>query len=145
MHQEIARLFIVDPNLIDAAGHYLQHATAISEEAVSRGILVTWVTAASFDITLAPDFVQLRRIFTHNIFDEFHSNEEGWVLNNFNQYNQYFYGLLVSLGLHSVDRSIFLFSNVLHNQLYAIENWSQLLPEHSYAVCILRWNNATMD
>ena len=145
MHEEVTRLFIVDPNLIDAAGHYLQHATAISEEAVSRGILVTWVTAASFDITLAPDFVQLRRIFTHNIFDEFHSNEEGWVLNNFNQYNQYFYGLLVSLGLHSVDRSIFLFSNVLHNQLYAIENWSQLLPEHSYAVCILRWNNATMD
>lgn len=141
---QIQNLYIIDPNLVDYGGHYLTYAKSVSSEAKNRGIGITWLTAKNFRKSLAPDYVEIVEIFDHNVFYEENTTNENSTVTNFYSYNKYFYQKLIYTDILKSRNSVFLFPNVIQNQLYSILEWSNQIQETSHAVVILRWNNAYM-
>jgi len=142
--KNITNLYIIDPNLVDNVGHYLPYAHSVSYEARERGCEVVWLVSKNFKKQNAPSDVHVKELFHSNIFDEDHLSGKDAVNINFQQYNKKFYQDLLTSGVSKTRNCLFLFPNVLHNQLHAILEWSNLIDETSRALIVLRWNNALM-
>jgi len=138
-------LVLVDMNLRVAEGHYLQYAKSVAAAAMSLGCKVSWVTARQFDRRLAPVEVEVDTLFEYHVFHEFQSEGENWTLENFNVYNHYIFSELFTRMKFRNDEAVFLFPNLIQNQLYAVIEWSKELRSGSFVVAILRWQNADMD
>lgn len=139
------KFVLLDPNLIDPAGHYLTYARSVSTAALDCEMRVTWITAQTFNPDYALKGVKVIPTFENNVFDEVWNTGDDWIINNFNFLNNHFFQTLFTLELTNWTNTIFLFPNVLQNQLFAISSWSKFLHDSSHAICILRWNNAFMD
>lgn len=134
---------IVDPMLGIEGGHYYPYAKSLTQAAQSLNLKVCWYTNRSFRSEFEPSGIQRFPLFDRTVFEELESSGENWVLNNFNFLNQVF-NTLNSIPLTFDSTTLFIFPNLLHTQLYAVIEWSKLLPRNSRAIAILRWNNALM-
>jgi glycosyltransferase involved in cell wall biosynthesis len=139
-----SKLAILDPNLRSRAGHYLPYANAVTDAATTAGMDVIWVTSTHFPTELAPKGVRVRPLFSFDVFDEFHSADSNWIIENFNQLNHRAFVELNLIDQSAYSDCIFFFPNILHNQLYAVIEWTKGLKDSSRAICILRWQNAGM-
>jgi glycosyltransferase involved in cell wall biosynthesis len=138
-------LYIVDPQLGMAGGHYLPYAKSVTAAAIDAGSHVVWYTNKNFKVRDLPSNVEIRPVFERYVFDEIQSQGDGWIQENFNGINRDFYRILVTHISSPKSGSTIVFPNLLHTQLYAVTEWANQFSKASRVVAILRWNNAYME
>ncbi len=67
----MAKLYLLDPSLRDAAGHHLQYARLIMQSAKSRGLECVVGTHRDFDAGVIEDHLaRVVKVYSHSIYDD---------------------------------------------------------------------------
>ncbi len=118
---------ILDPQLLDLGGHYLNHDGQLIRELQRRGVPVSLYGRKGCQLTCAG--LKPAQVFSHDIFQESAGDPEVWAMENFHGINQLFMGDLRGLPdeRFGPDDLIY-FPNLLQNQLYAVAQWLNRFP-----------------
>ncbi len=137
---------ILDPQLLDQGGHYLNYCTLAVRELQRREIPVSIHARRGCQVTcegLVPGAV-----FSHDIFKEIGRDPQVWALENFHAVNQAFAADLarVDTSLMSADDLLF-FPSLNQNQLYGLALWLARIPaaRRPAVAVLLRYLTHEMD
>lgn len=140
------RLHILDPQLVDHSGHYLNYCTLAVREAQRRGLPVS--IHARRDCRVTCEGVQPAPVFSHDIFKEVGRDPLVWPIENFHVINQAFLADLNRIDIAGIEADDLLFFPTLNqNQLYGVALWLARIPAHRRpaVAVLLRYLTHEMD
>lgn len=140
------QVHILDPQLQNQGGHYLNHDAQLVRELKARGIPVTLWARRGCQVTC--EGLTPQQVFSHDIFQEAGKDPEVWAIENFHTLNQAFLADLAQIDTARLSaEDLLYFPNLLQNQTYAIAMWLGRLPaERRPTVAIMyRYLNHAMD
>ncbi len=139
-------VYLFDPQLQGAGGHYLNHDAQLVRELVRRNLPVKLYGRVG--CTVSCEGLPVEPLFQKDIFTEVAVDAQVWAIENFHLVNEGFFADLNRLPLEQFTADDLLyFPNLLQNQLYAVARWLSRIPaERRPAVGImLRYLNHAMD
>ena len=140
------RLHILDPQLVDHSGHYLNYCALAVREMQRRGIPVS--VCARRDCRVTCEGVQPVPVFSHDIFKEVGRDPLVWPIENFHVINQAFVADLNRIDTTMIEADDLLFFPTLNqNQLYGVALWLARIPAHRRpaVAVLLRYLTHEMD
>ena len=140
------RLHILDPQLVDHSGHYLNYCALAVREMQRRGVPVS--VYARRDCRVTCEGVQPVPVFSHDIFKEVGRDPLVWPIENFHVINQAFVADLNRIDTTAIEADDLLFFPTLNqNQLYGVALWLARMPAHRRpaVAVLLRYLTHEMD
>jgi glycosyltransferase involved in cell wall biosynthesis len=139
-------LHILDPQLLDEGGHYLNYCSLAVREASRRGIPVS--IYARRECRIECEGLRPLPVFSHDIFKEAGRDPLVWPIENFQALNHAFLGDLsqIDLSRFSADDLLF-FPSLNQNQLYGVALWLARIPapRRPAVAVLLRYLTHEMD
>lgn len=139
-------LHILDPQLVDQGGHYLNYCALAVREVRRRGIPVS--IYARRDCRVICEGVTPMLVFSHDIFKEVGRDPQVWAIENFHALNHAFLADLnrIDLAQFGADDLLF-FPTLNQNQLYGIALWLARIPapRRPAVAVLLRYLTHEMD
>lgn len=139
-------LHILDPQLVDQGGHYLNYCSLAVREARRRGIPVSIHARRGCQVTC--EGIQPEPVFSHDIFKEIGRDPQVWALENFHAVNQAFAADLGRIDTTRMSADDLLFFPTLNqNQLYGVALWLARIPapRRPAVAVLLRYLTHEMD
>lgn len=139
-------VYLFDPQLHSAGGHYLNHDVQLISDLQRRAIPVHVYGRVGATCSCAG--LPVKPLFTQDIFTELGADPQVWAMENFHAVNEAFFTALNQLPLDQFGaEDLLYFPNLLQNQLYAVTRWLARIPqERRPAVAVmLRYLNHAMD
>jgi glycosyltransferase involved in cell wall biosynthesis len=140
------QLHILDPQLVDQGGHYLNYCSLAVREARARGFAVS--IHARRGCQVACEGIQPLPVFSHDIFREIGRDPQVWALENFHAVNHAFVADLGRIDTTRMEADDLLFFPTLNqNQLYGIALWLARIPapRRPAVAVLLRYLTPEMD
>ncbi len=139
-------LHILDPQLVDEGGHYLNYCTLAVREMRRRSVPVS--IYARRDCRVVCDGVRPVPVFTHDIFTEVGRDPVVWPIENFQALNHAFIADLNRIDVSSFQAGdVLFFPSLNQNQLYGVALWLSRIPapQRPAVVVLLRYLTHEMD
>jgi glycosyltransferase involved in cell wall biosynthesis len=139
-------IHILDPQLADQNGHYLNYCTLAVRALQQRGIPVSIHARRGCQVTC--DGVVPGQVFSHDIFKEIGRDPQVWALENFHAVNQAFAADLARMDTSAMNADDLLFFPSLNqNQLYGLALWLARIPapRRPAVAVLLRYLTHEMD
>ena len=139
-------LHILDPQLVDHSGHYLNYCALAVREVRRRGHPVT--IHARRDCRVTCEGLTPAPVFSHDIFKEVGRDPQVWAIENFHAVNQAFLADLNRIDPAQFDADDLLFFPTLNqNQLYGVALWLARIPapRRPAVAVLLRYLTHEMD
>lgn len=137
---------LMEPGLRGVGGHYFSMNIAIARALVRLGILVK--TYGGMNSTLPPSELNFSELFRLEVFQELSgSDPKTHVQRNFHDINKIFLEDLTRIPHNSLDKNdLIFFQGVVQNQVDAIYEWLNVLPEKNRppVIIMLRFLNSRM-
>lgn len=140
------QLHILDPQLFDESGHYLNYCTLAVREVRRRGIPVSIYARRDCQVTC--EGVKPIPVFSHDIFKEVACDLQTWPIENFQALNHAFLADLNRIDTTQLQADDLLFFPTLNqNQLYGVALWLTRIPAHRRpaVAVLLRYLTHEMD
>ncbi|MBI3885514.1 MAG: glycosyltransferase [Opitutae bacterium] len=140
-------LHLLDPQLADQGGHYLNHDFQLVREAQRRGLGVSLYGRRGGKLAECSG-LPIRPVFSHDIFQEAGTDQAVWPLENFHAENEVFFQDLLRLDPATLSADDFVyFPNLLQNQVQGVTRWLRQLPaaRRPAVALMFRYLNHAMD
>lgn len=139
-------LHILDPQLLDEGGHYLNYCSLVVREMRRRNIPVSIYARRGCRVEC--EGVRPAPVFSHDIFTEVGRDPEVWALENFHALNHSFASDLsrIDTSRFTADDLLF-FPSLNQNQLYGVALWLARIPapQRPAVAVLLRYLTHEMD